>query len=495
MEATDHVIMFPFMAQGHLIPFIALAKHIVRRSKCRVTLLSTPLNIQKFRSTLHSDTAIRLESLPFNSSDHGLPPNTENTDGLQLPYWIRLFHASRTLQPAFDHFLSDFCRSHGRPLCIIADIYMGWTVQTARSLGIYHTTFSTCGAYGTSAFFSLWTNLPHAKTDEEKFNLPGFPESFWLDRSQLSVYMRAADGTDDWSSFFQGQIRACLESDGMLCNTVEEMERVGLVILRGMTKKPVWCVAPSLSSSLLCYHASSSASHSPSTRSTHDFTGKEPGISIQDCVDWLNIHPPSSILYISFGSQNTISVSQIMNLARGLEAAGHPFIWVIRPPVGHDVNADFRGEWLPAGFEERMKEKKQGIVVRKWAPQLEILTHKSTGAFLSHCGWNSVLESLSQGVPIIAWPLASEQFYNSKMMEEELGVSVELARGTCGEVAVDSVVKVTQMVLCETEKSADMKRKALVVSEIIRASTGEDGKIGSAIDAVEDFIRTARSKK
>ena len=83
----------------------------------------------------------------------------------------------------------------------------------------------------------------------------------------------------------------------------------------------------------------------------------------------------------------------MMELAIGLEASAKSFLWVITPPVGFDLRAEFRSEWLPEGFEEIIKETKQGLLVRNWAPQLEILSHKSTGAFLSHCGWNSVLES------------------------------------------------------------------------------------------------------
>ncbi|KAM1049994.1 hypothetical protein TB2_031322 [Malus domestica] len=103
----------------------------------------------------------------------------------------------------------------------------------------------------------------------------------------------------------------------------------------------------------------------------------------------------------------------MMELTVGLEEIGKPFVWVIRPPVGFDVKGDFKAEWLPDGFEERMSKRKQGLLVHNWAPQLEILSYKSTGFFVSHCGWNSVMESLSQGVPIVGWPLAAEQAYNS----------------------------------------------------------------------------------
>ncbi|KAF4391025.1 hypothetical protein F8388_024857 [Cannabis sativa] len=115
-------------------------------------------------------------------------------------------------------------------------------------------------------------------------------------------------------------------------------------------------------------------------------------MSANKLFEWLDSQEPKSVLYITFGSQNTIGATQMMELAIGQEK-----------------------KWLPQGFEERAKEKNCGLLVRKWAPQLDILGHKSTGAFLNHCGWNSVMESLSQGVSIIGWPLAGEQNYNSKL--------------------------------------------------------------------------------
>ncbi|XXG67926.1 hypothetical protein AAC387_Pa06g1155 [Persea americana] len=189
-------------------------------------------------------------------------------------------------------------------------------------------------------------------------------------------------------------------------------------------------------------------------------------------------------------------------LAVGLEGSGKPFIWVVRPPLGFDVNEGFRAEWLPEGFEERIAERKQGLLVRKWAPQLEILSQESTGAFPSHCGWNSVLESLSRGVPMIGRPMAAEQFYNVKMMDEEMGVCVEIGRGVEEMVGREKVEEVIEVVMGETEKGREMKRTAIRTREIVRkamrdaAAAAEEGEgKGSSIRAVDDFIRTVRSKR
>ncbi|GKV41015.1 hypothetical protein SLEP1_g48596 [Rubroshorea leprosula] len=346
--------MLPMMAHGHLIPFLALAREIHRRKGFTITMASTPLNIQYLRSTAVSE--IRLVELPFRSAEHGLPPDTENTENLPLDQIINIFRASESLE------------------------------APVQSMGTVNVTFWTGGAYGTLAYISLWMNLPHRESQSEEFTLPGFPDRVRFHISQLHRFLRMADRTDSWSRFFQPQISKSLQSFGCLCNTVEEIEPIALEWLRKYMKIPVWPIGPLLPSALL-NKSSSSAGYFYQHRA-----GKQPGISVENCIKWLDFQKPDSVLYISFGSQNTISQAQMKALASGLEESGVRFIWVIRPPLGFDLRGAFKPEWLPAGFEERTREKKQGLLVKNWAPQLDILSHKSTGAFVSHCGWNSMDE-------------------------------------------------------------------------------------------------------
>ncbi|XP_058092294.1 UDP-glycosyltransferase 92A1-like [Magnolia sinica] len=480
MAQRHHVLLFPYLAKGHLNPFVALAKLLELETSYTITIITTPLNIPTVQSSLPPTSTIRIASLPFNSSDHGLPPDTENTNALPFHLIINLFQASEALQPSFERFISDVQREDGHPpLCIISDMFLGWTVEIANKLNIFHTVFISCGAYGGAAYFSLWLNLPHCRVDSDEFQIPDFPESGYIHKSQLSYFLRNADGTDSWSRFVPRQLALTLRSDGFLFNTVEELERAGLGYFRRKTSRTVWPVGP-IASFL---------------RNREGDLNKD-GVSIDNCIEWLNLHRPSSVLYICFGSQNTISASQMMELALGLEASGQNFIWVIRPPLEFEINGDFRAEWLPEGFENRITERKSGILVRKWAPQMEILSHGSTGAFLSHCGWNSVLESLSRGVPLIGWPMSGEQFYNSKMMEEELGVCVEIARGCDWEVSGENVRRVIEMVMGGSERGEEMRRKALGVREMMEEAVREDeGFKGSSVKMMEEFISTLSSMK
>ncbi|OWM87978.1 hypothetical protein CDL15_Pgr000395 [Punica granatum] len=293
------------------------------------------------------------------------------------------------------------------------------------------------------------------------------------------------------AKFFYVQLSLSLTSDGWLCNSVEEFEPLGLKLLRNYLKLPVWPVGPLLPSSMLGHKSQSS---SISRVIAAERAGKKPGLSAEKCTEWLNSHVPDSVLYISFGSQNTISASQMKAVAVGIEASGKPFIWVVRPPLGFDMKGEFRSEWLPEGFERRVMESNQGLLVRTWAPQLEILSHKSTRAFLSHCGWNSVIESLSQGVPIIGWPMVAEQAYNSKMMVEEMGVCMELARGVEDEIEADHVKRVVEIAMENVGTGEDMKRKAVEIGEKIGAAMRNDGEErGSTLKALDEFVTTILS--
>ncbi|XP_004296707.1 PREDICTED: crocetin glucosyltransferase 3 [Fragaria vesca subsp. vesca] len=478
-DKEQHIVMLPFLAQGHLIPFLALAKKIQHRTGFTITIATTPLNAQYLRSA-QTNTNIHLFELPFHSQDYGLPPNTENTENLPFNVIGDFFTSSQQLEAPTRRLVSDITAKEGKPpLCLISDLFFGWAVNVAKSSGTVNIAFSTGGAYGTAAYISLWQHLPHrtVSSDDEEFHLPGFPERCRLTPSHLHQFLRAADGTDTWSRYFQPQISLSMKSFGLICNTVEEIEPFGLQVLRNYVKLPVWSV---LASNI----------------SSKKYSGKKSGISAERCIEWLDSHASDSVVYISFGSQNTITASQMMELAKGLEMSKKPFVWVIRPPVGHDLKGEFRPEWLPERFEERMNETRQGLLVHNWAPQLDILAHKMTRAFVSHCGWNSVVESLSRGVPIIGWPLAAEQAYNSKMLVEEMGVSVELTRGAKSNVVAEEVRRVIELVVDESGEGGEMRRRAGEIMEKIRGAAGEDGEAkGSSVKAIDDFVSQLLSQR
>ncbi|TVU46121.1 hypothetical protein EJB05_05639, partial [Eragrostis curvula] len=479
---SPHVVLFPFPGHGHLAGFIAIA-HLLRQElpDATVTLVSTPRNVATLRASA-ADSSIGFHALPFVPSDHGLPAGCESIGSLPETAFIDFFEAIESLEPAFDAYISGLVRDGAAKddVCVIADAFCAWTVDAARRHGCAHAMFASCGAFGTAVFHALWksiTALPFS-SDER------------------------------WTAFYHRLIPHGYRTDAVLVNTVDEFEPTGLALMRRtLGKIPVWPIGP-----LVRVQDTKMASSSE----IHD----------DGVLRWLDSQPPASVLYISFGSQNTIQQEQMMELAEALESTGRPFVWVIRPPVGFDIAGEFRDEWLPEGFEERARAGNRGVLVRGWAPQLRILAHGATGAFLSHCGWNSVLESLSRGVPIIGWPLAGEQFYNAMMLAEEWGVCVEVACGNQLEsstveqrpklgqvldmvkggtalaaamrqmesftVERSKLAQVLDTVMGETASAATMRQQVAVVREKMKSAWAEDG--GSSRMELHEFLRAMHLK-
>ncbi|KAI3915708.1 hypothetical protein MKX01_015533 [Papaver californicum] len=465
-----YVVLFPFMAQGHLNPFLDLARNLASRiPDVVIIIVSTPANILMLLPRFLAYPTINFVELPpFHE-------NTENTDSLSnLSAIAKFYHSSELLKPSFHLLISQLIQSNGGnpPICIISDMFLGFTIEVAHSFGSRHVPLYTSGPYAMSIYNSIWKHLPHRLTSTDVLTLPDLPPNFTIHRNQLSQNMvkAASSYSQDSPTFAARQAEFCKNSDGSLWNTVDVLEKCSLEHWANLSGKPVWAVGPLL----------------PISSKENERGGKIPGISSLKCAEWLSLHPVKSVTYVSFGSQNSIPVDQMMELAKGLEKSEKGFIWVLRNPTGFEVGDEFRSEWLPQGFQERMRQKGKGLLVKDWCPQIEILSHESIGAFLSHCGWNSVLESLSNGIPIIGWPLGSEQYYNSKLLEEELGVCLELARGFDAIINCEDVAETVRLVL-EGEKGVEMRKKAEDLGEAMKKAL-LDG--GSSVQALDDFVRT-----
>ncbi|GJN24045.1 hypothetical protein PR202_gb11756 [Eleusine coracana subsp. coracana] len=475
---SRHVVLFPFPGQGHHAGFLAIARLLrLELPDATLTLVSTPRNVAALRASSKS-LSLSFHALPFVPSEHGLPDGCESCSSLPVQAFVNLFEAFESLEPAFDAYVSRL-RDDEADVCVIADGFVAWMVNAARRHGCAHAVFLSCGAFGSAVVHALWSLMPALPFDPDDgmLRLPQHPEVV-LHRSQISPsLLLRGDHSDRATAFLHRVLRHGHRTDAVLVNTVAELEPTGLHMMRRTLgdKAAVWPVGPLVP-----------RDNDNDSGEAHD----------DDVLRWLDTQRPASVLYISFGSQNTIQPKQMMELAAALESTGRPFLWAIRPPLGFDIAGEFLDEWLPEDFEARARASNTGFMIREWAPQLKILAHRATGAFLSHCGWNSVLESLSRGVPIIGWPLGAEQFHNVTMLAEEWGVCVELARGDNNmEISVDAVqrsrvAKVLETVMGDTAESAAMRRRLVQVRDMLKGAWAEDG--GSSRKALREFLTAMR---
>ncbi|KAJ3694047.1 hypothetical protein LUZ60_009527 [Juncus effusus] len=464
MDVTSsHVVLFSFPAHGHISPFLVLANRLHEyRPNLTITLVCTPRNIDIIRSSLSPSSRLNLHSLPFAPSDYDLP-DSESTIDLVPHQFPVFFLATESLRPAFEEFVCD--RSKRAHLCIISDIFFGWTVDVAREYKAFHTFFTGQSAFGAASIFSLWMNLPHMHTKSEEFSLPEYPDVV-VNRSQLPPYILFSNGKDQLSLFMQRQFANFHKSNALLVNTFEDIDRTGLGMLERTFKTLVLPFGPLVA--------------------LPDISTPPSGSDLE-ILNWMDSKPVASVLYISFGSQDSIHAKQMMELALGLETSGRPFIWAIRPPIGFSAKDGFKDEWLPEEFEERMRKENRGLFVHGWAPQIRILGHQSVGAFLSHCGWNSVLESLYYGVPIIGWPLGADQPYSARLLID-LGVCVKLAQNNMewSKVEKEKVEEVVEMVMGENEKGKEVRKKTNEIKDVMRATWKEEG---CSVKVMTEFLK------
>ncbi|KAF5767219.1 putative trans-zeatin O-beta-D-glucosyltransferase [Helianthus annuus] len=200
---------------------------------------------------------------------------------------------------------------------------------------------------------------------------------------------------------------------------------------------------------------------------------------------WLDKQEPNSVIYVSFGTTVSLTDEEVKEIAFGLEESGQKFIWVVREADKADIfdGVDRRVE-LPEGYEERGVESSEvGVVVRGWAPQLEILKHSSTGGFMSHCGWNSCMEGITMGVPIAAWPMHSDQPRNATLITEVLGTGIYAREWVRRDEKV-TVAMVSDAVrrLMVSEEGCEVRKKAAELGVVVRQSVEEGGVMRKELD-------------
>ncbi|GLJ24223.1 hypothetical protein SUGI_0461880 [Cryptomeria japonica] len=198
-----------------------------------------------------------------------------------------------------------------------------------------------------------------------------------------------------------------------------------------------------------------------------------------DCRSWLDKKPKHSVLYASFGSFAHVSKAQIHEMAMGLLQSKRPFLWVHRP----DIVASNVQDVLPEGFMENSKD--QGLVAQ-WVSQLDVLSHSSVVGFLTHCGWNSIMESLWLGVPMLAFPLLTDQYTNCRLIVNEWGVAMSLGQVSRSSNNMRSMLVPRQEI-------------ALTVVEFMNID-GQDGKIlrnnvGSVIEIMKRAVMNGGSSE
>nr|WFG82894.1 glycosyltransferase [Lonicera macranthoides] len=450
-----HFVMIPLMCPGHLIPMVDMAK-LLAQNHIMVTIVTTPLNAARFSSVIdraiESGLPIQLLQFPFPAVQAGLPAGCESVDEIPSYGQVRnFFTAVKMLQEPVEKAFRVLSPS---PSCIISDKNVPWTSETAKKFEIPWIIFDGMNCFTQLCTHNLYTTkIYECALESESFVVPGLPDRIELRRAQLpGLFNPGTINVND----FRKQIRETeLGAYGVVVNSFEELEQRYVNEFKKVRGK-VWCIGP-LS---LCNKDNLDKAQ----------RGNKASIDEQHCIRWLDSWPFGSVVYACMGSLARATALQVIELALGLEASGRPFIWVVRG--GSEVD-EIHNWILREGFEERVKER--GLLIKGWSPQVLILSHPSVGAFLTHCGWNSTLEGITVGVPMITWPMFAEQFFNEKLVVEVLKTSVSVGAKVVvhmGEeekygvtVRRDQVKEAIDKIMDEREEGRERRKRAKELGE------------------------------
>ncbi|KAK1297397.1 UDP-glycosyltransferase 89B1 [Acorus calamus] len=343
------------------------------------------------------------------------------------------------------------------PVLIVSDFFLGWTQRLAEELGVPRVVFSPSGALTLALSYCLWREMPKRVDDISFPTLPNSPIYPWR---QISLLYRMHREGDLVSEFVKKGMRDNNSSWGVIINSFEGMEGTYVDHLkRDLGHNRVWAVGPLNVSGVRVERA---------------------GLG-RVVKGWLDGCPVGSVVYVCFGSMKELSARQVEVIAEALEKSGVQFVWALKAaPTASN------GDSLPKGFEERTAER--GVVIRGWAAQVEILGHSAVGAFLTHCGWNSILEAVAAGVSLLAWPMTADQFYNARLLVEEFGVAIRVCEG--GDESVPKVGELAEKVAAAVSggegemgvRGRELGRKALEAVEVGGSSYGDlDGFVEEVV--------------
>ncbi|MCE3052302.1 hypothetical protein HAX54_052164 [Datura stramonium] len=413
-ENRPHVLIFPYPAQGHMLPLLDFTHQLVI-SGISITILVTPKNLPILNPLLSRHPSISTLVLPFPSHP-SIPDGVENVKDLPANGFRSMM---LTLGKLRDPIMEWFRNHPSPPSAIISDMFLGFTHEIATQLGIRRYVFSTSGALALSVVYSLWREVPKRKDpndENEIFHFPNIPNSPKFPWWQLSPIYRSYVEGDPISEFIRECYIADIASHGLIFNTFTELETVYLgYLMKDLGHDRVWSVGPVLPPD----------EDDNSNNSCSSNRGGSSSVLASEILAWLDTCEDHSVVYVCFGSQAVLTNKQMEELAIALEKSGVKFILSAKRATKGHVSNDYGV--IPSWFEEKVAGR--GLVIRDWAPQVLILRHQAVGAFLTHCGWNSTLESLITGVPMLTWPMGADQFANANLLVDEHKVAIRACEG------------------------------------------------------------------
>ncbi|TXG71035.1 hypothetical protein EZV62_005970 [Acer yangbiense] len=450
----ESIVFYPAPDRGHLISTVELAKLILSQNPSltiNIIVVSPPIKLGSTAPYIAAVSAtvpsIKFHHLPTVSMDPNSYPNS--------------------LAIMFDHFrlvnphVVDLLRSLSRDFivqCLILDLFCFPALEIASELNIPAYYFFTSGASCLAVFHQL-PNLYETTSQDFNdlhttfLNLPDFPP-IPLSHMPVPVLFR-----NNPECLYLIECATHLKkSAGIIVNSFESLEPKAVKLLSSSsTESPVYCIGPLTT------------------------TTGQTSENVHECMTWLDSQPSGSVVFLCFGSMGLLSKQQLQEIAFGLERSQQRFLWVVRNPPSENQSKDPMNQpdpdldsVLPSGFLDRTRDR--GLVVKSWAPQVAVLNHVSIGGFVTHCGWNSVLESVLAGVPMVAWPLYAEQKINKAFLVEELKLALPMnSEPESGGLVSAAEVEKRVRELMDSEEGDSVRKRVVMKRDEAMAALSHGG--------------------
>ncbi|EXC16164.1 UDP-glycosyltransferase 86A1 [Morus notabilis] len=415
MENTSttkpHAIMIPFYFQGHITPFVNLAIKLASEG-FTLTFVNTEIIHHQITKSKDSNTT------ELEENDHDIFAGARKS-GLDIRYktvsdgfplsFNRLLNIDQFCEgglhvfPAHvDELVGNLVREDPSVSCLIADTFFSWTSWIAKKYKLINVSFWTEPAlvFTLNYHWDLLVKNGHfASNDNREDTIDYIPGVKAIEPKDLTSFLQSTNTNTIQHRSIYKSFEDAKNADFILCNTVQELESDTILAIQ--EKQPMYAIGPVFPS---------------------EFTESIVPTSLKagfDCSQWLDTKPRGSVLYISFGSFVVSETSDIEEIAHGIVLSGVNFIWVLR----RDAASYEESYILPIGIEDEIKDR--GLIV-PWCSQVEVISNPAIGGFLTHCGWNSILESVWCGVPLLCYPLYADQPTNKKLVVDDWRVGINL---------------------------------------------------------------------
>ncbi|XP_037411683.1 7-deoxyloganetin glucosyltransferase-like [Triticum dicoccoides] len=476
MPPQPHAVCLPYPAQGHIAPMLNVAKLLHARG-FHVTFVNSEYNHARLVRTRGAAAMAGAAGFRFATIPDGMqaPSSGEDDDVTQdIPSLCK--STTETCLGPFRRLLAELNAARDRPpvTCVVSDLIMGFSMDAAKELGLPYVqlwTASTISYLGYRHYRLLidrgiaplkdMKQLTDGYLDMPVEDVPGLRSMRLRD---FPTFIRSTDPDEFMVRYAIKETERAAGATAVILNSFGDLEGEAVEAMEpllgdGNGKPKVYTVGPL---SLLAPRSTSSTISSLSLWKEQE-----------ECLQWLQGKEPASVVYVNFGSIVVMTSEQLVEFAWGLANSGQHFVWVIRPDLVRGDSAVLPPEFLTETAGRRL--------MASWCPQQEVLNHPAVGAFLTHSGWNSTLESMCGGVPVISWPFFGDQQTNCRYQCKEWGVGMEIDNNVERDAVTGLIAE-----LMDGEKGKQMRKRAMEWQEkaIMAAKPG-----GSSHRNFDELVR------